>query len=150
MKFVDLMDYQPSPRHNNLQHLEHAHSLQPVSKKRVRIIDDIQEDSKLEDAVGQQTEQEQPKAPKSHEYVAEKELYFVKETYWRSVMNVKVKLKNMELWITDYNNEPKKKAQILQLKFMSDLFYDCDQFGKEIQCSQQPLKRTVKYSTISH
>tara|TARA_B110000285_G_C14884693_1_gene495603 strand:+ start:49 stop:201 length:153 start_codon:yes stop_codon:yes gene_type:complete len=50
----------------------------------------------------------------------------VKETYWRYVMSVKVKLKNMELWIADYNNEPEKKAQILQLKFMSDLFYDSE------------------------
>jgi len=41
-------------------------------------------------------------------------------------MSVKVKLKNMELWIADYNNEPEKKAQILQLKFMADLFYDSD------------------------
>lgn len=65
-------------------------------------------------------------------------------------MNVKVKLKNMELWITDYNGEPEKKAQILQLKFMSDLFYDCDQFGKEIKCSQQPLKHNGKYSAINH
>lgn len=144
-KSADLMDYQSSPRHNNL-----AHPLKPVSKKRVQIIDDSREDSKLEDAIGQQTKQNQPKAPSSHKYVADKKLYFVKETYWRSVMNVKVKLKNMELWITDYNDEPEKKAQILQLKFMSDLFYDCDQFGKEIQCSQQPLKHTAKYSNIHH
>jgi hypothetical protein len=79
-----------------------------------------------------------------------KKLYFVKETYWRYVMSVKVKLKNMELWITDYNNEPEKKAQILQLKFMSDLFYDSDQFGKEIRCSKQPLKQPTGFALPYH
>ena len=50
-------------------------------------------------------------------------------------MNVNVKLMNMELWVTDYEDQPQELAQILQLEFQSDLFYESEQFGKDISCS---------------
>lgn len=64
-------------------------------------------------------------------------LYFVKQAFWRDIKNIKVKLQNMELWILDYKERDDEKAQILQLKFMSDLFYEQDSFGKNMSCSQR-------------
>lgn len=65
-----------------------------------------------------------------------KNLYFIKETFFKSVMDIKVKLKNMEMWIIDYNDEPEDRANILQLKFMAEYFYDYSQFGKDMTCSR--------------
>ena len=53
----------------------------------------------------------------------------------------------MELWILDYKGEEKddEKAQILQLKFMSDLFYEQDSFGKNMSCSQRsPIEQVSR------
>jgi hypothetical protein len=44
-------------------------------------------------------------------------------------MNVNLKLKNMELWIADFNkNKPETTAQILQLKFKGEFLYGYDSF----------------------
>ena len=64
-------------------------------------------------------------------------------------MNVNVKLMNMELWVTDYENQPQELAQILQLEFQSDLFYESEQFGKDISCSPNPDKAQKKQLGLS-
>ena len=53
-------------------------------------------------------------------------------------MIVTLKLKDIELWVMDFKGDPYSKAQILQLKFMSDIVYDNDCFGKTISCSKTP------------
>jgi len=40
----------------------------------------------------------------------------------------------MDLWITDYQNDPDSIAQILQLEFESDFFYNADSLSKELIC----------------
>lgn len=62
-------------------------------------------------------------------------LFIHKEKFFKSKMIVTLKLKNIELWVMDYKGEPNSKAQILQLKFMSDIVYDNDGFGKQLFCS---------------
>lgn len=87
--------------------------------------------------------------PKNDQNASEQPLYIQKETYFRSTMNVNVKLMNMELWVTDYENQPKDLAQILQLEFQSDLFYESEQFGKDIECSPNPDKTEKKQLILS-
>jgi len=67
--------------------------------------------------------------------------------YIQSVMSIKVKLKNMDLWIFDYEEDPDQIAQILQLSFESDFFYDTDAFYKELECAKRetrPQKRRTR------
>jgi hypothetical protein len=59
-------------------------------------------------------------------------------------MIVTLKLKNIELWVMDYKGEPNNKAQILQLKFMSDIVYDNDGFGKQLFCSKNDPKAKLQ------
>lgn len=66
------------------------------------------------------------------------DLYIHKESFFKSKMIVTLKLKNIELWVMDFKGEPQEKAQILQLKFMSDIVYDTDYFGKYLHCSKTP------------
>ena len=51
-------------------------------------------------------------------------IYIVKQTLANASMDVKVKLRNMQLWIMDFRKEkPDDRAQILQLEFMNELYY---------------------------
>ena len=59
-------------------------------------------------------------------------------------MIVTLKLKNIELWVMDFKGDPHSKAQILQLKFMSDIVYDNDCFGKTISCSKTAHSFKIK------
>ena len=58
-------------------------------------------------------------------------------------MNVKVKLKNMELWVSDFNDDDEldyeKNAQILQLQFIMDMSYVQESFGVNLHCIQKEL-----------
>lgn len=53
-------------------------------------------------------------------------------------MKAQVKLKNMEMWIIDYNDQPDEKANILQLKFITELEYNLNSFSKQITCTSLP------------
>lgn len=58
-------------------------------------------------------------------------------------MNVQVKLKNMELWVSDFNDDDEldheKNAQILQLQFIMDMSYVQESFGVNLHCIQKEL-----------
>ena len=82
--------------------------------------------------------------PKKDQKASQQVLYIVEETYNRSIMNVNVKLMNMELWVTSYENQPDDTAQILQLEFQSDLFYESESLTKELKCSANPNKAKIK------
>ena len=47
---------------------------------------------------------------------AEPTLYVIKIEPQEYVINLKVKLKNMEMWVTDYDGQKSQQAQILQLE----------------------------------
>ena len=68
----------------------------------------------------------------------------------KSVMNLRVKLQNMELWIMDYKQKDHERAQILQLKFVADLTYNKNNFYSILKCSQKnPLKKMKSFQYYS-
>ena len=46
-------------------------------------------------------------------------------------MKVEVQLKNTELWVTDFNDDPHKRAKILSLNFLGDMSYKADSLQRE-------------------
>jgi hypothetical protein len=53
--------------------------------------------------------------------------FFLKKYHLGSAMDVKLKMKNMQLWVMDYNFiNPEERAQILSLEFMHELYYNAD------------------------
>ena len=65
--------------------------------------------------------------------------YVVKVQPIESKLNLKVKLKNTELWMCDYDEHLKmanERAQILQIEFMADFFMESDTFSRYITRSK--------------
>ena len=62
-------------------------------------------------------------------------MWFLKEDYFRSIMKIQLKMKEIELNVLDYDMQPYKKAQILQLKFASELYMESNTFSKNVICT---------------
>tara|TARA_B110000285_G_C14546548_1_gene347288 strand:+ start:127 stop:354 length:228 start_codon:yes stop_codon:yes gene_type:complete len=62
-------------------------------------------------------------------------IHQAKWAHWKMI--VTVKLKNIDLWVMDYRNNPNDMAQIMQLRSHVDIIYDYDGIYKELMCSKK-------------
>jgi hypothetical protein len=70
----------------------------------------------------------------------EGQIKVVEQNFVKARMNIKLRLKNIELWVSDYTIENQnKKAQILQLKFLSDLSMYQESYCMNLTCIQPKI-----------
>ena len=86
------------------------------------------------------------KSPHKHNV----KLYPIKIQPNEVIMSVKVNLKNMEMWLTDFVQEDShKRGQILQLEFQTDFFMDSESQSKTVTNSKkQPPKNVLNDDVI--
>ena len=83
----------------------------------------------------------------------EEVLYVIKIDPYEDAMNIKVKLRSIEMWITDFEYEVEaktegnlqdgQKAQILKLEFQTDFFMDQETLSRYITSSKKMPPKNI-------
>jgi hypothetical protein len=58
-------------------------------------------------------------------------------------------MKEIELCVLDYDVNPSKNAQILQLKFAKELYMDSSTFSKNITCTTVPIEELKQAQQVT-